>query len=459
MDRSARVSPRPAARTAGALLLLPALLLSQPRPGASAGHPGGLETGGSVRTIASFLQHYDNPLLFGEDNDYDGLSVTILRLTAEGSPVERWRAEVHVVQDFIASTAGEGRGAAVSPLSGGEGRYLLTDGQWTWAEEDDFRASLSLDRLNASVALGPWDLTFGRQAITFAQAWFWNPLDVFEPFDPEEFDRSYKSGVDAVKADLQLGPFSSLSLVYSPGRAQDLESGDDGLALAAVPYGDEPWEGAALLARGRANAGGWDLVLQGGKVYGGYQVGTGFSGDLLSFGLRGEAAWFLAEGDGGISLPAPQGDGEPPAVIDDHGSLVIGADRRFENSLYGALEYFWNGAGDDDNLALAAARVAAGETTNLSEHLLGLLLSYEFHPLLTGQMTWIHSLSDGSDLLSPVFTWSVADEAECLLGAIIGTGERPASSPGADPGSPAVHLRSEFGSYSNFYFLEMIFYF
>ena len=96
--------------------------------------------------------------------------------------------------------------------------------------------------------------------------------------------------------------------------------------------------------------------------------------------------------------------------------------------------------------------MAVGETTNLGEHYVGLLASYDIFPILTGQISWIHSFTDGSDLLSPVFSWSVADEAECLFGAILGFGDPP-------DGTEFPALGSEYGSYPNTYFLELIFYF
>ena len=62
-------------------------------------------------------RHRFEPALFGEGNDDDGLSQSVLRLT--------------------------------------------------------------VDRLNVRFDLASLDVTLGRQAITFSQAYFWNPLDVF----------------------------------------------------------------------------------------------------------------------------------------------------------------------------------------------------------------------------------------------------------------------------------------
>ena len=441
---------------AAAFLFL--LVIARPVPVLPAGEESGfaLDLGGSIRTVAAVVKNYDEPLLFGEGNDVDGLSEAILRFTAEGSDGNRRSGELHLVQDFFYSgSRGTGR-AVYGGIASPKARYRVVDLAWRWAGEDDFRATLYFDRLNARSAFGPADVTLGRQAITFSQAYFWNPLDIFLPFDPEAFDRSYKPGVDALRADYALGPFSSLTLVAAFGRKLVVAPVTGGLEIREEDFVDEPWYGSALVSRARTTLRRFDLTLQGGKIYGGYQVGAGFTGEAGPLGLRGEGTYFFAAGDSAVLLPDAGGEGGVRRVdlLVDHARFVVGADHRFDSGLYVNGEYFYNGAGEEDDPALALARVAVGETTNLGEHLLGLQVSYEFHPLLSGHVAWVHSLSDGSDLVTPTFTWSVADEAECLFGASLASGERPASGESGN-----FELQSEFGTYPDTYFIEMIFYF
>jgi len=449
-------------RTCLSLAVAAAVLAAPLSAGAfyqASGENHALDAGGSIRTIAGGLRNFDNPLLFGEDNRVDGISDTILRLTADGDVGQTGGYEIHLVQDLLFYTAQGGAGASTSlGIAGTTARYRALDLSWTWLEEDDAEATLYLDRLNGGASRGKTDITLGRQAINFSQAWFWNPLDIFLPFDPEAFDRSYKPGVDAVRADVSLGMFSAVTFVYAAGNRLETRPTKDGLRVTAVDFSEEPWYGSALLARLQTNVNHWDLTLQGGKVYGGIQAGTGFSGEIGPVGLRGEATWLFASGDGSTLLPDPQtGSVRKVELIEDHGKLVVGADHRFDGSLYLNAEYFYNGAGEEDDPALALARVAVGETTNLGEHYGAFLASYELHPILTGQLSLIHSFTDGSDLLSPVFSWSVADEAECIFGAILGLGDRPANRQTAE--GSFLELQSEFGTYPDFAFLELIFYF
>lgn len=414
-----------------------------------------LSLGGSFRTVAALVDNFDEPLLFGSGNGHDGLSVSILRLTAEGERNRDLSFEAHLVQDLVLTSAGDSSGSAA--VAGSGARYRAFDLSWQTLDGGEREGRLSLDRLNVRWSRGPVDFTLGRQAVSFSQAYFWNPLDIFLPFDPEAFDRSYKPGVDALRVDVALGPFSSLTIVAAAGNTFRLVPGATGFNVAKTDFADEPWDGSAVLARGRTTLSHWDVTLQGGKVSGGWQVGGGFSGGAGPLGIRGEATWlFAGEGDA-LAVPAPPGGEALGAVpiVEDYGRIVVGADHLFESSLYVNAEYFFNGAGEEEDLSPALARVAVGETTNLGRHFLGVQASYDIHPLLSGQVAWIHSLTDGSDLLNPTVRWSVADEAECIFGGIIGLGERPSVS--AETG--ALEIAGEFGAASNLYFTELIFYF
>lgn len=105
-----------------------------------------------------------------------------------------------------------------------------------------------------------------------------------------------------------------------------------GLHVVKRDFSIEPWYGSALVARARATVSHWDVTVQGGKVYGGWQMGGGFSGEAGPLGLRGEATYSFADGGGTFRLPdpdAPTGLREA-ALVTDHGSLVLGVDHRFE---------------------------------------------------------------------------------------------------------------------------------
>lgn len=422
-----------------------------------------IDLGGSIRAIGCGIRNYDDPLLFGRDNDYDGSSQALLRLTSTGSLPHQASFEVHVVGEAYATSIDRAGPASYSSTASSSlpKRYRLTRNAWDIAKDDDFRTSLDADRLNITCSWSRMDITLGRQAINFSQAYFWNPLDVFLAFDPEAFDRDYKPGVDALRADVALGSFSYLTIVAAAGREMESEYEQGQTDIAAGPLNAY---GSALMARFGTTVKDWDIAVQAGKVYGGYQAGVGFSGELSEMGVRGEVAFMDARGDSTALLPDPDAPGLTKEIdlVEDHVTLVVGADHRFENSLYVNLEYLYNSQGQSDNLNEAYLRRHMGETLSLGKHLGGLQLSYEFHPLLEGQAVWIYSFSDRSALLSPTITYSVANESELVAGCILGFGKRPSTrrvTLGTLPVLEISEVESEFGTDPNVFFMEYKLYF
>jgi hypothetical protein len=324
-------------------------------------------------------------------------------------------------------------------------RYRALDAKWDWHEDDNSSAVLWFDRFNLKEALPSIDVTVGRQAITFGKAYFWNPLDVFLPFDPLQFDRDYKAGVDALRVDVPWGRFTGINLVAAAGRQLDAFGGfvDNGSFLAAS------WYGSALLANVFTTFKGWDLALQGGKIYGGYQLGGGLVGEIGPVETRFEAAYLWAQ-DGSEPLPdRHQGD-----LVEDNFTAVVGVGHRFENTLTLELEYFYNGAGDPDDLNASFARFTTGNILQMSRHLTGFLVSYEFLPILLGQLIWLQSWDDPSSSIQPIISWSATDNIDLLVGANINLGERPTLTPAFTP-----KIQSEFGTFPDLYFMQFKWYF
>lgn len=412
-------------------LALGLLLFPRPARALFEDEEGQLIIDGSLRTTTAVVHNYDSPLFRltvapgSPPNRADGLSYSSLRLTAHGYPADWFFYELHVVQDLTLVTspeAGLGFGFFSLPVT----RYRLVSGSRSWVQQGDVEARLYVDRAVLRYQLPGFDLTLGRQAITFGKAQFWSPLDVFLPFDARQFDREYKPGVDAVRVDIPLGDLSGLNLVAASGRADE-----------SNVY-ERSFYGSALLARAYTNLLDWDLSLQGGKIYGGYQLGGALTGTLGPVQVRAEGAYF-AELD----------EDTEPVPVPDHALGVVGVGRLFDSSLNLQAEYLYNGAGDDADLSTALDRVVAGRALQMSEHVLGAFIGYDLLPILTGELSLLISLSDGSGVVQPGLVYSVSDESDLRAGAIIAYGERPGLSSTFEP-----ELRSEFGTYPNFYYVQ-----
>jgi hypothetical protein len=398
---------------------------------------------GRLSTTNALVDNYDFEPFFGDKNT-DQFSQNLLRLIAAGRPTERLSYEVHGIQSYTYSSAGDG--TTESPIfetSGADRRYRALDATWDWHDGDNNLASLWLDRFNTKSALSWADITVGRQAITFGKAYFWNPLDIFLPFDPRQFDRDYKAGVDALRVDIPLGSFTGINLITVAGRELDSsrEFIDDGTL-------DASWYGSAVLGRMFTTLKGWDLAIQGGKIYGGYQLGTGLVGEIGPIEARAEVAYFWAQDS--ESLPAPlKGD-----LVEDAFTATVGFGHRFDNTLTVEIEYFFNGAGESDDLNESFVRFSSGSSLQMSRHLTGLLVSYEFLPIITGQLIALYSWDNPSGQIQPILTWSPSDNTEVLVGASINFGDRPEQS-----STGQVQLQSEYGTFPDFYFMQFKLYF
>jgi len=417
-------------------LLLSALLITGSLAGAERAGVAG-DFGASLREVGAGIRNYPNDAMFGPDNPSDYYSESILRLTASGFGIKDRPGlgvfEFHLVGGMVKTSA-----TALSGLGGlsqsSTSRRYRDDIWWygkTW-NESEAMYYLDLDRSNLKFPLSFGDLTVGRQAVTFGQTYFWNPLDVFNPFDARSFDRDYKPGVDVIRLDTPLGDFAGMNLVvasYGGGSGSEYRNN-------------------VFLFRCYGDVDGWDMAFQGGQIYGGNQFGGGLSGEACSLEVRGEAVWFKTKID-------DQVPGNPGLkILDDSFTGVFGLGRKMTSGITVEAEYLYNGAGIPGDLNAAAVRVASGNALQMGRHLAGVSVSWEAMPLLTPRLACIGSFSDGSRALQPGFTYSLSNESELVAGAIINLGRRPGTGGGGGP-----KIRSEFGTNPDAGYLEFKIYF
>lgn len=439
-----------------------------------------------------------------DDNRANGIGNLLLRLTASGQPSDLFKYEIH----GLSATTINGGGAGFGGVFGGQGnnalnlRYRLFDAQYELVSEPDITSGFSLERGSVSFFLPFADITVGRQAISFGKAYFWNPLDVFSPFDATQFDRDYKNGVDALKVELPLTDEGGFTIVASTSHKDAAQE-------------KSQWEASALIARLDWTLANWDISLQGGKIFGGYQVGAASSGEIYEIPFRIESAYF------------------EPDKNDDYGrhaSVVLGTGYRFENTFSFEIEYFYNRGANAmpivtgrerlsedgrrafreslndpetfcsenssllpqnidciafaNSLAADDVQIAAlvddqvsslsndqirslsglsyglgeGRLLNISEQLLGLSMTYEILPILIASLGTIFSINDQSMILQPGLRLSVSDEVDLFMGGIISAGKRASGTPEFCEQSLGCP-QSEFGSYPHIFYMQSKLYF
>ena len=388
----------------------------------------------SIQTVVSDSRRLSDNL--------EVLFTNLLRLTREEEINDSTEYEIHLLFGWMLSTMESDLSTQIFDFSPKNYKYRTAD--LTLDVNDNLANTLflSVDRLNARFKLSDADITIGRQAITFGKAWFWNPLDNYLPFNARTIDREYKAGVDAIRIDFPLGNFSGINLIGVAGRKFNIKglNYDDGKNY------DCDWFGSSLLMRYFTSLEGWDVSMQGGKVYGGYQLGGGFVGEVGEYQVRGEAAYLFVKD--GQPIPFTGYD-----IYEDHLELVVGIGRWYANNLNIDIEYFHNGAAIADDLTMSLIRLELDANQQLSKNLIGANISYEFHPLINGQLALVYVLDDSSMSIQPNLLYSINEETDFRIAASLNLGESPDTS--TNPATP----RSEFGSYPNTIYVEIKYYF
>jgi hypothetical protein len=128
-----------------------------------------------------------------------------------------------------------------------------------------------LDRLNVSWTAARTVLRFGRQAISWGNGLLFNPVDVFNPFDPAAVDTEYKTGDDMLYGQFLFAngdDLQGVAVVRRDPHSGDVESDQSSLAfkyhgfigmnefdlLAAEHYDDTILGAGGTLALGGAVA-------------------------------------------------------------------------------------------------------------------------------------------------------------------------------------------------------------
>ncbi len=238
----------------------------------------------------------------------------------------------------------------------------LADMSWNLIRENSFFFNTTIDRLWMDVRLDRFEARIGRQRINWGQALVWNPNDIFNAYSFFDFDYIERPGSDAVR--IQYFPSSSSAAEI----AAKIDSEHD--VTAAGLYRFNKWGFDLQFLAGYANSS--DLV-----------AGTGLSGAIGSFSLRGEGTLFYPAGSSGS----------------DEGTLLLtaGTDRIFENNSMLQFQFmycnnplsitdfnsFYSGNMSAKDLAFSEF-TAFGSFTWAANPLLNLTLSAMWFPDLDG---------------------------------------------------------------------------
>lgn len=373
-----------------------------------------------IRTLLSLAVNPDLPVKIYEDK-YSGGSQALLRYVGDYY-TPRFAAEINLYaaqRTFSTPVVSAGLGGAVDVER--SSTLTLYDGHTRSS-----MAELAVDRLNATLTAGPFDLTVGRQPINLATCYYFTPNDFFAPFAAQTFYRVYKPGVDAARLNLSLGELSQVTLYGVLGYAYD--------PLSSNGWSEEPEaDRSSYLARYSFVVANIDIALLAGSVARDQVAGIGVQGDLpfwdLGFRLEGHYRAFHEEN----RLP-----GSDESTVELVAQLV----KRFTGDLEIQLEYFHHGAGATDQ----EEYLPGASGFYLARRYAALGGSLQLTPLFTVSAVGLVNLVDYSASLSAYGSLSVANNVDMAISIGYPVGERdlPLSEYGAYPASASIELNAYF---------------
>jgi hypothetical protein len=294
----------------------------------------------------------------------------------------------------VADGAFPGIIAGTAPISDSRRLLNLT---WVLRDDADMLAYHRIDRLVIHVER-PWgSILLGRQALTWGNGFFFNPMDLFNPFAPLAVDKDYKTGDDMAVVTVLLPRDADLQMLVVPRRnpATGDVTQDESSAAAKLHEFVGPLETDVMLAR----------------HYGETVAGGGLRGNLK------DAAWRI---NGTLTfLDQSRTHTMAAAVVANIDYSWVWSGKNW----YGAVETYYNGIGGA-NAAEAAVdpdvirRIDRGELFTVGRLYAGVIARMEWSPLVNLQVSVLTNLDDGSGLVQPQWTWDVAENVQLLAGAL-----------------------------------------
>ncbi len=281
---------------------------------------------------------------------------------------------------------------SLTNVAGGNRTY------WDWEHRfiDEERAVLAmvLDRAWLNANAGPVQMTLGRQRIAWGTGLVWNPIDIFNPSSPLDFDNEEKPGADAGRVQVYLGPNSKVEVAVAPVRDTDETVG----AVQVV-----------------VNRAGYDWIALGGRRGPNTVAGGAWAGSILGGGFRGE---FLYSTPRDAASPADSllGDSCLHASVD--------GDYTFSNTLYLHGAVLYNGCGTTGD-AGGALLLEAYLRRWLTPARLSLFaeVAKDVTPLVRADLSGILNPYDLSWYVGPSVRWSAAANLDVIVSGLLFGGD------------------------------------
>ena len=228
----------------GVAVLLAQLILAElPVAGLLLAHHASAEpvfAGGHTKARLN-LAEVPNDSLFQEvldDPTFDQGADLRLKFRAQG---KHWGADAdyQLIGQFGDSLALARQAVGVLPGRGGvqNDDHRLLDLTSTISDGDKHVVLHRLDRLAVSWRKNQWVAKLGRQAVSWGNGMVYNPMDIFNPFDPAAVDKEYKSGDDMAYGQYLRDNGDDLQMVWVVRRDEDGDLNNEVNSVSAKYHG------------------------------------------------------------------------------------------------------------------------------------------------------------------------------------------------------------------------------
>lgn len=260
-------------------------------------------------------------------------------------------------------------------------------------DRDDRAITHRLDRLYLSHTTDKTVINFGRQAVSWGNGLFYNPVDFFNPFDPAAIDTEYKTGDDMLYSQYLLDSGDDLQAVWVIRRDDDGDVKSERSSLAFKYHGFSE----------RAE---FDLLLA-----------EHYDDRILALGGAIDIAEAIWRSD--FVVTDTQDETFTSAILNWSYSWI-----GWNKNLSASIEYYHNGFGINDAdygpLALAdnpelVQRLQRGELFTLGKNYLAAAATIELAPLWMLTTTLFQNLDDESLLLQVFSQHDLQQDLQLLI--------------------------------------------
>lgn len=283
--------------------------------------------------------------------------------------------------------------------------------------KDSYYLFMLLDRLVLNYSFSGFDLSIGRQQISFGSAKIINPSDFLAPFAPYAINTEERSGVDAIRLRKSLGINSEIDI--------GVVFGENLMSDKSAYYFKSLFSYSGIEIR---------------PIFSYHYNAFSFGLDLLS-NWNGANIYF----ESFITNPETE---------KSYQRYTLGLEYQLNSDLYTVVEYHYNGSGsknaEDYINILNQFSVVKANNFYLAQNYGSLILTYQVSALHVMSVSSTQNIDDGSNLFA--FNWqvSLSEEINLDAGILFGLGDKQ---------NKDLTYKSEFGTYGNQFYLKYTEYF